>query len=104
MGRELIFYEDYFLDFYLKQIMKGQEKIEFVVNVIRTVDRVAEKFLRHIAGTDGIYEMRIKRVIEPKSLVDSIMKAHEAAYGLYQQSQQKRISRNSRTIWRFYFW
>lgn len=84
MGRELIFYKDYFLDFYLKQIKKGQEKIEFVMNVIRTVDRVAEKFLRHIAGTDGIYEMRIKRVIEPKSLVDSIINAHEAAYGLYQ--------------------
>jgi phage-related protein len=37
-----------------------QEKIEYVFKVIRTVDRVPQKFLKHIEGTDGLYEIRIK--------------------------------------------
>jgi phage-related protein len=28
--------------------------------VIRTVDRIPEKFFKHIEGTDGLYEIRIK--------------------------------------------
>jgi phage-related protein len=28
--------------------------------VIRTVDRIPDKFLKHIEGTDGLYEIRIK--------------------------------------------
>ena len=37
-----------------------QEKIEYVFKVIRTVDRIPEKFLKHIENTDGLYEIRIK--------------------------------------------
>ena len=37
-----------------------QEKIEYVFKVIRTVDRVPQKFLKHIESTDGLYEIRIK--------------------------------------------
>lgn len=28
--------------------------------MIRTIDRVPQKFLKHIVGTDGLYEIRIK--------------------------------------------
>ena len=28
--------------------------------MIRTVDRIPQKFLTHIEGTDGLYEIRIK--------------------------------------------
>lgn len=28
--------------------------------VIRTVDRIPQKFLKHIESTDGLYEIRIK--------------------------------------------
>lgn len=28
--------------------------------MIRTVDRVPEKFLKHLEGTDGLYEIRVK--------------------------------------------
>ena len=37
-----------------------QEKIEYVFKVIRTVDRIPQKFLKHIESTDGLYEIRIK--------------------------------------------
>jgi phage-related protein len=37
-----------------------QEKIEYVFKVIRTVDRIPQKFFKHIESTDGLYEIRIK--------------------------------------------
>jgi phage-related protein len=48
------------MDFYLEQSGKVQEKIEYVLTVIRRVDRVPEKFLKHLTGTDGLYEIRVE--------------------------------------------
>ncbi|HNW52362.1 MAG TPA: type II toxin-antitoxin system RelE/ParE family toxin [Prolixibacteraceae bacterium] len=58
--RQIIFYGNYFMDFYLEQPEKVQEKIEFVFKVIRTVQDVPKKFLEHLTGTDGLYEIRIE--------------------------------------------
>jgi len=60
MTREIKFYENYFVDFYLTLDSTVQEKIEYVFKLIRTVDRVPQKFLKHIESTDGLYEIRIK--------------------------------------------
>ncbi|MFO7922406.1 MAG: type II toxin-antitoxin system RelE/ParE family toxin [Bacteroidales bacterium] len=60
MIREIRFYKNYFIDFYISLDSSTQEKIEYVFKVIRTVDRIPEKFLKHIEGTDGLYEIRIK--------------------------------------------
>jgi len=37
-----------------------QEKIEYVFKVLKTVERVPEKFLEHLEGTDGLYEIRVE--------------------------------------------
>jgi phage-related protein len=58
--RQIIFYEHYFIDFYLDQTEKVQEKIEYVFNILRTVQNVPKKFLDHMKGTDGLYEIRIE--------------------------------------------
>ena len=58
--REIIFHEHYFLDFYLTQSLKVQEKIEYVFKIIKTVQNVPKKFLDHMTGTDGLYEIRIE--------------------------------------------
>jgi phage-related protein len=58
--RQIIFHEHYFQDFYLKQNEKVREKIGYVFRVITTVDKVPEKFLKHMVGTDGLYEIRIE--------------------------------------------
>ena len=58
--RQIIFHQHYFLDFYLDQTDKVQEKIEYVFKIIRTVQNVPKKFLDHMTGTDGIYEIRIE--------------------------------------------
>lgn len=60
MAREIQFYEKYFIEFYLSLDSTVQEKIEYVFKVIRTVDRIPQKFLKHIENTDGLYEIRIK--------------------------------------------
>lgn len=60
MAREIRFYEKYFIEFYLSLDFEVQEKIEYVFKVIRTIDRIPQKFLKHIEGTDGLYEIRIK--------------------------------------------
>lgn len=60
MERQIIFHQHYFLDFYLDQTDKVQEKIEYVFKIIRTVQNVPKKFLDHMTGTDGIYEIRIE--------------------------------------------
>jgi phage-related protein len=58
--RQIIFHKHYFLDFYLEQTEKVQEKIEYVFKIIRTVQNVPKKFLYHMPGTVGLYEIRIE--------------------------------------------
>ena len=58
--RQIVFHKHHFLDFYLEQSEKVQEKIEYVFKIIRTVQKVPKKFLDHITGTDGLFEIRIE--------------------------------------------
>jgi phage-related protein len=58
--RQIIFHEYYFAEFYIEQSEDVQEKIEYVLKIIRTVQSVPKKFLNHITGTDGLYEVRIE--------------------------------------------
>lgn len=48
------------MEFYLDQKLRVQEKIEYVFKIIRTVDKVPNKFLQHKSGIDGIYEIRVE--------------------------------------------
>jgi len=58
--RKIIFYENHFLEFYQIQNQKVKGKIQYVFELIKQVDRVPEKFLKHLAGTDGLYEIRVE--------------------------------------------
>jgi phage-related protein len=58
--RKIIFYGDHFMTFYLAQTAKVQEKIEFVLRIIRQVERVPKTFLKHMEGVDGLYEIRVE--------------------------------------------
>jgi phage-related protein len=48
------------MDFYKVQDEKVKVKIQNVLELIKQVDRVPEKFLKHLSGTQGIYEIRIE--------------------------------------------
>ena len=58
--RQIIFYKDYFLDFYNNQTAKVKDKIEHVLFVISVAERIPVKFFQHMTGTDGLYEIRIE--------------------------------------------
>ena len=58
--REVIAYKRYFLDFYEKQDEKVQEKIEWTLNLIRTLRQIPEKYFQHMEGTKGLYEVRVE--------------------------------------------
>ena len=60
MNRKIIFYKNHFIEFYQKQDQKVKGKIQYVLELIKQVDRVPEKFLKHLAGTNGLYEIRIE--------------------------------------------
>lgn len=60
MAREIIFYENYFLDFYVPLKPNLKEKIQYVLQLIKQIDRVPEKFLSPITGNEGLYEIRIE--------------------------------------------
>lgn len=58
--RGLIFYRHYFHEFFDQQTEKLKEKIDFVLFVVTHTDRVPEKFLKHIEGKKGLYEIRVE--------------------------------------------
>ncbi len=58
--RQIIFHGQYFMDFYLDQNDKVQDKFDYVFRIIRTVDKIPEKFMKHMEGSDGLYEIRIE--------------------------------------------
>ena len=59
MVRRVISYRYYFVDFYNDQDEKTQEKIEFVLDLVRLERQVPKKFFKYLENTDGIYEVRV---------------------------------------------
>ncbi len=61
MQREIIFFEDYFNQFYIAQIQKVKDKIDFILILVSTVRHISEKYFKHIEGSDGLYELRVQQ-------------------------------------------
>ncbi len=59
MIRKIITYGDNFVNFYKSQDPKIQEKIEYVLDLLRFEKQVPIKFFKYLDDTDGIYEIRI---------------------------------------------
>ncbi len=59
MVRKIKAYKNYFGDFYNSQELKVQEKIEYVLDLVRFERRVPKKFFKSLENTDGIYEVRV---------------------------------------------
>ncbi|SJZ49692.1 Phage-related protein [Chitinophaga eiseniae] len=57
--RPVTFYKNYFEDFITKQQDKVQNKILWTLQLLEHQKRVPETYLKHIEGTNGLYEIRI---------------------------------------------
>lgn len=58
--REVIAFKNYFENFLLEQPKKVQDKIFKIIEAIETLERVPSNYLKHLTGTDGLYEARIQ--------------------------------------------
>ena len=59
MDRKIAFYRNYFSKYYEKQNDKTRDKIDYVIDIIRFVDRVPIRFLKYLESTESLYEIRI---------------------------------------------
>lgn len=59
MVRNIIFYEEHFIEFYKTLDIKVREKVKYVLELIKQVERVQEKFLAPMTGYEGLFEIRI---------------------------------------------
>ena len=60
-NRTIIFYKDYFADFFVKQRDKVKDKIIWTFDLIEELPRVPENYLKHIENTNGLYEIRVQQ-------------------------------------------
>lgn len=58
--RQIVYYKEYYLNFFNQQTEKVQEKFDYVLYLITVADRIPKKFFDHITETDGLYEIRIE--------------------------------------------
>lgn len=58
MNRKIIAYKSYFKDFFASLDGSTQEKILYVLMLLRTQDRLPTKFIKSI--DEGLYELRIE--------------------------------------------
>ena len=64
MERKIIFYGNYFSKFYAKQNKKARDKIDYVIDIIKYIERVPAQFLKHLEGTESLYEIRISTTLK----------------------------------------
>lgn len=58
--RTVITYKSYFEDFLAAQKQKVKDKIYWTLELIEEVEKVPETYLKHLTGTDGLYEVRVQ--------------------------------------------
>ncbi len=54
--REIIAYKNYFWDFMATLNSNESRKVYYILDMLKTQDRISEKFVKHIK--DGLYELR----------------------------------------------
>lgn len=59
--RTIIFYKDYFEEFFIQQREKVKAKIIWTLELIEELERIPETYLKHIENTDGLFEIRIQQ-------------------------------------------
>ena len=59
--RTVFTYKDYFSDFFTRQRLKVRDKIIWTIWIIEHLQQVPEEYLKHLEGTDGLFEIRIQQ-------------------------------------------
>jgi phage-related protein len=59
--RTVTLYKDYFADFYQQQRQKVKDKILWTFRLIENQTKIPEDYLKHLEGTNGLYEIRVQQ-------------------------------------------
>jgi phage-related protein len=59
-SRSVIFYKNYFQNFFSAQSPKIKAKIIWTLELIEQIEKVPETYLKHIESTKGLYEIRVQ--------------------------------------------
>ena len=57
--REVITYKHYFDDFFQTLQPKVRDKVIKVLDIIEQLERIPANYMRHIEGSDGLFEIRV---------------------------------------------
>jgi phage-related protein len=58
--RDIFYYENHYLDFFNELRPEVKKKFNWTLQLIATVDRVPEKYFKHMTNSTGIYEIRVE--------------------------------------------
>ena len=58
--RQIIYFKDYFTDFFYAQTEKVKDKIDYVLFLVTVANRIPKKFFNQMKGYDGLWEIRIE--------------------------------------------
>jgi Phage-related protein len=58
--REIFYFENYYLDFFESLKPEVKMKFNWTLQLIATIERVPEKYFKHITNSTGIYEVRVE--------------------------------------------
>lgn len=58
--RDIFFYKNYYLNFFETLKPEVQKKFNWTLQLIATIDKVPEKYFKHITGSTGLYEVRVE--------------------------------------------
>ena len=58
--RDIFYYKDFYLDFYGKLKPEVKKKFNWTLQLIATIDRVPEKYFKHLTNTSGLFEIRVE--------------------------------------------
>lgn len=58
--RNISVYKNYFWDFYNIQTKDVQDKIDWVIGLVRGLRIVPKKYFDHLIGTEGLFEIRVQ--------------------------------------------
>jgi len=59
--RTVIFYKNYFEEFFVKQRDKVKAKIVWTFDLVEDLEKVPETYLKHIENTEGLFEIRVQQ-------------------------------------------
>lgn len=58
--RTISYYRHHYLNFFATLKPEVQKKFNWTLKLLATVDRVPEKYFKHLTGSAGLYEIRVE--------------------------------------------